>query len=177
MNLKRLSISQLALVTGKDRRTVSERVIALPFEMDGKAKMYSAPDAVQAILDGAGGAPAELDLQIKEESLRLERGRADKVTLEVEQTRGELVAIEDVTKEVAKEYTRVRAALLSIPTRMAKPLSMETDPARVQEILHEAVVETLEHLSADVEDDEEKLDDELEGETGSDQEDDPTSAA
>jgi phage terminase Nu1 subunit (DNA packaging protein) len=144
-----VSINQLSILTGRDRATITKKLAVLEVRQVGRAKMYDAQKALPVIYGLADEDPSQIKERILKEELRERTARADKLETEVAKTRGQLVAIEDVTKEVAKQFTRVRAAILSLPSRLAKPISMETDPNVVKDLLDSAVIETLEHLSAE----------------------------
>jgi DNA-binding Lrp family transcriptional regulator len=151
MNLRYMSMSQLAEATGVDRRTVKSRLAELEHvKKDGKAIIYDAHRALPLVLGMAGSSESQTDKLLKEASLRRESAAADKLEIENAKTRGELVAIEDVTRTVAKEYTYVRASILSMPSKLAKPIAMEDDPSVCMSMMKKEVDEILNHLQADV---------------------------
>lgn len=150
MDLRYLSMSQLSEVTGVDRRTVKSRLANVePHKTEGRAIIYDSHEALPIILGFQSESPKETDRQLKEEQLRYESARADKMRLEADQMAGDVVAIDDVTRMVSKEYTYVRATLYSIPSKLATTLAREEDVAVVQAKLHSAIDEALAHLQAD----------------------------
>lgn len=151
MNFPFFSLNQLAVLSKKDRRTVSQKLVGLKFQMEGKSKLYDAREALPLII-GTSADSKSIEKQIQEEELRERKARADKIELEVALRRGQQVPIEDVIQDVAKEYTRVRASIRAISSKLAHPLAMVNDPAKVKEILDEAHSEALEHLTKDAED-------------------------
>jgi hypothetical protein len=60
-----------------------------------------------------------------------------------------LIPLTEVVKAVEKEYSFVRARIRSMPSSMAQPLAILTEPRQVFERLTEAVVEWLSELTAD----------------------------
>lgn len=153
MSLRYLSISQLSEVTGKDRRTVSKRLSGIePHSLKGNAQLYDSARAVELIC--AAESVAGMDKQLLKAELGVEVARQAKMEIEVGKLRGELVPLGDVAKAVEKEYSFVRAQFRSIPSKLAKPLSMISDPNEVHLRLHEAVDECLAELTADVKYDE-----------------------
>lgn len=149
MSLRYLSMSQLSEVAGIDRRTVKDRLANVkPFKKEGKAIIFDATVALPVLFGYSAGNENVLE-QIKEQTLRLEKAKADKIELELEERRGQVVAIEDVAKAVEKEYTYVRSTILSIPSKRAKVLALESDPQVVRSLLEQDINEALSHLQAD----------------------------
>ncbi len=150
MNLRYLSMSQLSEVTGLDRRTVKDRLAKQkPYKTEGKAILYEARKAIPILLGFGDPDAKDIGRQQREQELRHEKIRAEKLEIEVGRMKKELVPIEDVCKSVEQEYTYTRTSLLSIPVKCAKALSLETDPAVVQATLAEYINEALAHLQAD----------------------------
>jgi DNA-binding Lrp family transcriptional regulator len=148
MDLRFLSMSQLAELTGLDRRTVKDRLKDLKAQSGkGRGHYYDTQEALPRLYFPEGS--NNVEEQMAEAQLRKARADAEKAEIDVKVKRGELVAIEEVAEVVGKEYTYVRARILAMPTRLAKPLSMESDPLVVKKLLDEAVTEALEDLAAD----------------------------
>jgi len=148
MALRYLSISQLSEITGKDRRTISDRLSDVKaHSADGRAQYYDTREVLPIILVEKTVAGIEkklqrIELETAEETLQ-------KLKLANGKTTGELASIEEVAETVEREYSYVRAQLRSLPSRMAKPLSMVTDPGEVFTQLTDAINEALSELSAD----------------------------
>jgi phage terminase Nu1 subunit (DNA packaging protein) len=150
MSLRYLNISQLAEGFGFDRRTVTNKLADLePHKIEGKAKLYELRIAAAILLGNESTSSVQMEKQLKEEQLRYEQARADKTVLEVEKLRGEVVHITEVAKAVGSEYARVRSRLLSIPSRCAMDLALESNPSLVKHRLDEDVAEALSELTAD----------------------------
>jgi hypothetical protein len=148
MSLRYLSLSQLSDITGKDRRTVAKRLAAVkPHSEKGRAILYDAPEAIEAIFlsDSVEG----MDKKLLRVELAVEEERLQKLRIENGRSLGELVAVDQVAKAVEKEYSFVRAQVRSIPSKMAKPLSMVTDPNEIYSRLTDAVDECLTELTMD----------------------------
>lgn len=148
MSSRYLSISQLSELTGKDRRTISKRLDGVkPHSANGRAQLYDAHEVLETLYvsDKVEG----MDKKLLRIELALEEERLTKLKLENGKTTGELATIEDVVKTVGKEYSFVRAQLRSLPSRLAKPLSMVSDPNTVHSRLKDAVEECLAELTAD----------------------------
>ena len=151
MSLRYMSINQMAEITGVDRRTIKSRLAELdPVKKDGRAFLYDAHKALALALGMGGTSESQTDKLLKEANLRRESAAADKLEIENAKTRGELVAIEDVARTVGKEYTYVRASILSMPAKLAKPIAMEDDPSVCMSMIKKEVDEILNHLQADV---------------------------
>jgi phage terminase Nu1 subunit (DNA packaging protein) len=142
------SINQISELTGKDRRTIKKKILSLPIHSThGRAEYYDLHLALPLLF--SNGNEKDTEKEMIDEQLRYERARADKMILEVEQRRGEVVATSEVARIVAAEYTNVRARLLSIPSRCAKDLSIESNPSLVKERLDQEINEALAELTAD----------------------------
>lgn len=89
--------------------------------------------------DGAG------DLDLVQERARLAAAQADAQAMRNALSRAELLPRADVTKTVQAAFARVRAKLLSIPSRAAPLVSAMRTATEVQskltELLHEALAE------------------------------------
>lgn len=150
MSLRYLSMSQLADVTGVDRRTIKARLEGIePHEKHGKAIIFDSHQVLPIILGVGTEDPKLVSKALREEQLRYEKARADKIILDMEILRKEVVPIDDVCKAVEKEYTYVRATLNAIPSRRARALAVEDDPNVIQEMLRADIDEALDHLQAD----------------------------
>jgi phage terminase Nu1 subunit (DNA packaging protein) len=144
-------MTQLAEITGLDRRTVKDRLANIdPHKEEGKAIIYDTRQALPILLGyDDPNQKGKVNKELKEQELRFERARAEKLEIELEVLKGLNVPIQDVCKEVEKEFNYVRSTLLSIPSRRAQALALENDPAVIRQILEEDVQEALEHLQAD----------------------------
>jgi phage terminase Nu1 subunit (DNA packaging protein) len=153
MSNRYLSKSQLSELTGFDRRTVRERLADLqpsirPEGANGKGHYYDTREALPLLYKAATS--NDVSKQLNEESLRYERGRADRIEIEVAKLRGELVGIEEVAKTVEKQYTFVRSQLRSIPSKLAKPVTLAPDANVVHKLITDAIDECLTELTADI---------------------------
>lgn len=144
---RHMSISQLADITGKDRKTVSSKLSSIEGRPDGRAIMYDPREALPLLYGNTS--KNTMEKKLAEEELKYQTARTEKIQIEVERAKGELVPIEDVASAVAKEYASVRAAILSIPSKMAQPLAHETDPELVNDALTEVINEALQELQAE----------------------------
>lgn len=72
---------------------------------------------------------------------------ADKLALEVAEKRGDLIPAEQVESAVADMVAAFRARCLSIPSKLAGPLSAVDDTRETEAILTDALHEALQELS------------------------------
>ena len=79
--------------------------------------------------------------------IRLKTLQADKVEMELRQTAGELIPVEDVTKALTDMVMRVKTRLLKIPTALTPVIFGLSDKFDVQKRLEEGVRDALEELS------------------------------
>jgi phage terminase Nu1 subunit (DNA packaging protein) len=147
MSLRYLSQSQLSEVTGKDARTVKKRLAGIkPHSEDGRSSFYDTHVAIPLIMMADTAATNEKKLQQLEVDIVTEKLKA--LRYENEEQSGRLVPIEEVVKEIEREYGYVRSQIRSIPSKLAKPLSIITDPHEVHARLSDAVDECLTELVA-----------------------------
>jgi hypothetical protein len=145
--MRYLSMSQLSQVTGKDRRTVKDRLQGLEPKLEGRAHLYDAHIALPMILELTDG-DNSVAKQMADEQLRYERERADKVALQNQKLRGEVVSIEEVANVVEGEYAAVKAALIAIPSKCAGELATMDNVIEIKKLLDGLINETLVELSS-----------------------------
>ena len=139
--MKPISKSELNELTGKTQRTVTSRLAELdPIKKTSNAEFYDSEKALTCIYLG------------EQSSMQKVRDRrtiaeTEKAELELRQLKGEVVDIDDVCGEVEKEYVIVRQNLLSLPSKLAKPLSFANDPSDVQAQILKAITQILSELS------------------------------
>lgn len=145
-----LTVNGFAQLTGLDRRTIEKRLVSLaPILGPNRGHYYDPTKALPFIYEVND--VHNMDKQLKKENIKLEKYRAEKAKLEVEQLKRELVPIEEVAQVVEREYTAVRAHLLAIPSKMAIELSSVTEPGDIKERLDAAINESLSELSGNLE--------------------------
>lgn len=75
--------------------------------------------------------------------------KALKAKLDYEEAAGKLVSIDSVAKIVEQEYSRVRARLLAIPSKLAPEVALIEDVSLCRSQIEAAVLDALAELSAD----------------------------
>lgn len=83
----------------------------------------------------------------REERVRLLRADADMREIELAKERSQLVAIEDVEKEMTDLVLTTKARMMAIPPRIAPELLGETSRVMIQAKLEKAFKEALSHLA------------------------------
>lgn len=145
-----LSISELADLTGRDRKDVSRKLEPLSHQAGPKnAKLYDSVEAFELLFEARSS--NELQRQIDEAHLEVARRRAQKLALENKVKEGQLVHIEDIAVVVEKEYAAVRAGFLALGNRLAKDLMALQTPLAIKERIDSEVNAVLSELSADEE--------------------------
>lgn len=134
------NVNQLAHIFQLSRPTVNQRLQTQPYQMDGNDKLYDL-EVVGPLLNYKS--------ELKTQELREKTAKADNIEIEVAQKRSELVPIKEVAKFIGAQFANVRTRILSIPSRCAKELSLETNPKLIQDRLDQEVREALEELTAD----------------------------
>lgn len=148
MKLRYLSINQLSQLTGRDRATISKRLETMkPYEENGRAKIYDTHEALPVLF----AAESHKGIQKKIELVThdIEKEKLHKIRMENDVRIGKLVDIEDVVKLVEKEYTFVKAQIKSLPSRLSKLLSMQSDPMVINELMTKEINEILSELVTD----------------------------
>lgn len=107
--------------------------------------MSRAPN--RAAMPVFGSKPGRVDKHDAE--IRLKTLQADKVEMELKQTAGELIPVEEVTHALTNMIMRVKTRLLRIPTAIAPLVVGLSDVYGVQKRLEDGVREALEELSED----------------------------
>lgn len=92
-------------------------------------------------------APSADGLELNAERARLAHHQANRAELDERTARGELVRVDDVTKRVADAFRRVRARLLSLPTKLTPIVLGSTDPVEVKNAIEDGVLEALAELT------------------------------
>ena len=96
----------------------------------------------------AGRAVTEGGLDLSDERARKAKEEADRLEMLNAQMRGELLARSDVDAAVSAAFARVRAKMLSVPTKVAAEAMLVNTPAEAEAIIREAVCEALAELAS-----------------------------
>lgn len=145
-----LSISELADLTGRDRKDVSRKLEPLSHQAGPKnAKLYDSIEALELLFEARSS--NELQRQIDEANLEVARRRAQKLAIENKVKEGLLVHIEDIAAVVEREYAAVRAGFLALGNRLAKDLMALQTPVAIKNRIDSEVNAVLSELSADEE--------------------------
>lgn len=139
--MKKVSINELALLTEFNRRTIESRLENVD-EVEGptkNARYFKSQEALKAIFEVSNSGKEKLQQKKLENDVELS-------TIKVRREKGELVEIDNVSKEVGNLFAVVRQNFLSVPSKAAQDLSHETDPKKIQEILFDMVNECLADL-------------------------------
>lgn len=127
-------------ITGKDRRTISDRLKELPFKKDGRKKLYDKTLALQAILNKT--ADPENDAKN-----RRALAEAEKAELLVARLKGELVPISDM-KAAAAELIKILFArtVRVAPSILASKLISKTNPLEIEGIIRDELSDVFNEL-------------------------------
>ena len=153
MSLAQLSISQLAEITGQDRKTIAKYLAQAGLEpqmgLKG-AKNFAAAEALRILLAISNvGTTEDVAQKQAEAKLRTTIAQADKAELDLAIRRNEYLPTDEIVQQVETQFSVVRARLTSIPNALAQQLALEEDPALVNSILTKAVDEALADLTVE----------------------------
>jgi phage terminase Nu1 subunit (DNA packaging protein) len=144
--MKWFSRLELTEITGKAWVTIAKRLNRAKVEpQDGQ---YPSDRALAVIYAGDYDTGDGDVLQPQAEKARLDRLRANKVELELQIARGDVVMMSDVIESWAQVGTNIKNKLLSMPTKAAPLVLGCQSLPQVKEVLHELVREALDELSA-----------------------------
>jgi hypothetical protein len=146
MGLNVMNIEQLSSMTGQTFRTVKKRLEGLePVQRGKRGIFYDSVDALPLLYPKQK--PAE---HLSIERARLTKIQAELAKIDLDKLRNNLIHIEEVVSDLAREYDFVRGTLRCILTdSLVERIRIETDPAKVQTLLADAVNNALEELNAD----------------------------
>lgn len=143
-----LSVNQLSKLTGRDRATITKRLeLVQPAKETGRARYYDCHEVLSIIfaVENVKG----IQKKMEQVAYEAEKEKLKKLRIANEKTMGKLVDISEVTSTVEKEYTFIRAQFRSLPSRVTKLVSNESDPVIINKILTDEVDAVLSELISD----------------------------
>ena len=148
-----MSISQLANITGLDRRTVTQRLEDIDHtggEKPGQAISFDTTVALPALyLGGLEDEGNTKRLDVKLEKAKLDRARRHLAEVTLAEKKRVLIPADSVQTHWSAMVSNCRARLLAIPSRLALSLAGVTDPHEINDIARGLVYESLTELSGD----------------------------
>jgi phage terminase Nu1 subunit (DNA packaging protein) len=136
--------SLLLLTTRRVQQLVKDGVI--PKTERGRYELEPAVHGYIRYLQDRGSIGANTVDDAKsyyEQRARLIRLQADRAETELDELRGSLVLVDDVSEQWARLLGRMRQRILSIPSKLAPMVHHETDVAVIEAILEKAVHDVL----------------------------------
>jgi hypothetical protein len=144
------SISEIALLTGFSRETITRRLVDIPPVMAGAAKTYETKTVLPLLYEAAGGGSggnAQTNLMI--ERTALAKAQRIKIEIETDTMRQRLIPADVVETTWSGMTTAARARLLALPYRLAvDAIAADGVFARIESAAHELIREALEELHA-----------------------------
>ena len=144
MTAKLWTISGLAAELDKDRRTITRALRNVPH--DGKEGRYRAWHMTTVLASMAGGAGETLDLTA--ERARFAAAQADDREMKNALARRDQITVGEFHQMMVASFGRVRAKLLSLPSKMAPLVVGAKTAAEAQKMLRDTVHEALDELAA-----------------------------
>ena len=141
----RYTPGRLSAELGIDNRKMREILTGInPIETRGNRKYYLLRDVIPSASKYIAG-PNVVDLNA-------ERGRklaaeAELVEIELEEKRGSLVSIEDVSDAWSEVIASCKSRLLSMPAKLAPVVAVEDNPSICKQMIQDQIYEALEELS------------------------------
>ena len=111
------------------------------YDLENSVRCY-----VQYLQDRANGQSLE-SADYHKERARLTKLQADEKSLLLEQLRGKLLTVEDVSETWVEMITNARAKLLSLPNKMAAQVTGLQETAEIEALLKTAIYEALTELA------------------------------
>lgn len=140
----------LADILGVDQSTLRRWAAGgMPVERDRQGKTWQA-DSARCIgwLIEREAAASDSSAQVSTQRARLLKAQANRAEIELDETRGRLVDVDDVRDCWAEMVSAMRARVLLIPG-MSAPLVRSTPPAEAEVIIRKFVHEALNELAGD----------------------------
>ena len=137
---------QLASIFGIAQQTVvNYEAEGMPYTIEGGVYEYYLPEVFKWHANRRNSTQQQMD----EEKLRKLTLEADKLQLEKDIAEGRAVFIEDICDVVTKEFSTVRAKLLSLPTKCTPKIHISQNEAEIEKVLTKEVREILTELTLD----------------------------
>lgn len=163
-DLSELSLNQYQELTGKSYRTIKKRLERLdPLRTDGKSVFYQPKEALPLIYseltethasadetgsgEGEGFGSGPPHVQLTKQRTRVEKLRADKLQLEIDQLKGNLFGAEKIKSDWEEMTGAFRAKMLGLPARVSLQLAQLKTPAEIENLLRRTINEALSELS------------------------------
>lgn len=140
-----VSITELVALTGVTNVTARKRcanVTSRHREGTTKTVEFESIPALRAIFEIGGDAGSTLE----EEKIKLTSAQAEKVGLEVEVLKGNLVPADEIEDFLNRMFGAFKARCLSLPTKAAPSVIGVTEVLEVEEIIKEYIYEALAEL-------------------------------
>ncbi len=135
------SLAQLEKLTQISFKTLVKRLADVePIEVTAREKYYALREALPAIYKS-------WVLDLNKERARLAKYQADKVKLEVQEKKGQLVDAEKWLAEYSQKITGFKDKMLAIPLNLAGEVSLCSDVEENRMRLTSAVYEALNDLA------------------------------
>lgn len=145
-----INIDMIADLTGSTRRTIVKRCQDLDRKPGkGREILFESREALPIMfgLSSDGSSVFEDKNKLDKARTRLADGQANKVELEVEVIRGNLIPADLVKEAVDNMISAFRSRVLSIPTKAAQSVVTMADPSVAEDLLRGLIYEALEELS------------------------------
>ena len=141
-----MTIAALTRITGKSYATIKKRLIMLPsVETIGREIIYNSKDALPMIYGADMIDDTAINFNV--EKARTEMNRADKLEMENNVRRGELVERSEVLSGLQKSFAAVRAKMLAIPTKAAPVIITLGEAKLAQSTLKKFIYDALDELT------------------------------
>lgn len=141
-NIEWVSQEDLRRITGKDRRTIHNRLQGFNYKQEGRKKLFDKTLALQAILTKTG-ASGDGDA-VKERKTLAE---AEKAELIVARLKGELVPVADMKTAAADLIKTLYARMVRVtPSILAPQLVNKTDIIEIEGIIRDAYADVFNEL-------------------------------
>ncbi len=144
-DLSWVSLNQLCVLTGKTSRTVKKLLSEIKPREESGTLLYKSSE-VLPIIYGIGK-PGDEKLDSWQEKARYDSLRADKVQIEIDIMKENLIPADRVERAWQKLLATLRARLLTLPSRLAPRLVGINEASELERHIRTDVYEALEELS------------------------------
>jgi len=145
--VKTINASDLAKILDISEVSVHELVKKNIIQKEGRGQFIPHKCIVYYIRHLREQAAGRGGTELTDERARLAKAQAERVEMENEVTKGNLIKIEDAQKEISSAVIACRARILSIPTTIAPFVITCETVAEVKSVIENACYEALNELS------------------------------
>jgi phage terminase Nu1 subunit (DNA packaging protein) len=144
---KIVSKAELSLILGNNEKTIFRWLKeGLPIEEQGSRGKESKFDT-EKVINWLLTRSNNTDEELKKSRIRMANAQAEKTEIEIDEMRGNLIALDKMKQLWAGVLAKFRARILSIPSRLTPQIAIQRDPKMTEKLIKDALYEALNELA------------------------------